>query len=360
MIRKYLALFFLVAAVGQGRLRAQTAGFHDPHIRYTGRIAFTDSAAILAWTATSVKINFSGTGMDALMKDELGENTYNVVVDGQVVSLLHPDNTKKVYTLVSGLANGDHQLELFKRTEWAMGKTAFFGFLPGRFKSRLLSPPAHSKRKLEIFGNSITCGYAVEDTTGQDRGTAPFENGYISYGAILARHYGADYVCTSKSGIGIAISWFPLIMPEMYNRLDAADSNSVWNFSAYQPNLIIVNLFQNDSWLVNMPDNPQFKARFGEKAPTAQYFVDAYAGFIRQLRLQYPKSKILCMLGSMDATRAGSPWPGYVNVAVGALNDPLVYTHFIPFKNTPGHPNAKEQEEMAKDLEQYIDSHIPW
>jgi len=47
------------------------------------------------------------------------------------------------------------------------------------------------------------------------------------------------------------------IMPEMYDGLNPADGNSKWNFNEYTPDVVVVNLFQNDSWLVNrMPARP--------------------------------------------------------------------------------------------------------
>jgi len=356
---KILLLLLLTAFIRDAVAQGFEIPFNDPHIQYMGRIAFSDSSARLSWTATSLKINFSGTGVRALLMDERGDNYYNVIVDGNVISILHPDSTKQLYTLAAGLADKKHTLELFKRTEWAMGKTEFYYFLLDDHATEL-PPPEAMKRKLEVFGNSITCGYAVEDSTGQDRGTAPYENGYISYAALLARHYNAAYHCTSKSGIGITISWFPLIMPEMYNRLDANDPDSRWNFSAYTPDLVLINLFQNDSWLTNAPDNEQFKARFGTKAPSPEMIIKAYRNFVRSVRKKYPHAQILCILGSMDATREGSPWPGYIEKAVASLKDKKIYTHFIPYKNTPGHPNAKEQQAMADDLIPFIDGHIVW
>jgi len=349
-----IALFICVNAFAQTTIK-----FNDPHIHYTGRIAMRDSAAELSWSANSIKINFTGTGVSAVLKDERSDNNYNVIVDGQVISKLHPEAAKKEYVLASGLPAGKHTLELFKRTEWAMGKTWFYQFNIDK-GGKILAAPVVSKRKIEFFGNSITCGYADEDTTGQDRGTSPYENGYISYAAITARHYNAEFVNTSKSGIGITVSWFPLIMPEMYDRLDATDPNSKWDFSKYTPDLVVINLFQNDSWIVNVHDNDQFKAKFGTTPPTPEFIINAYANFVKSVRSKYPKAQILCTLGSMDATKAGSPWPGYIEKAVAGLDNKRIYTHFIPYKNTNGHPSAKEQQVMADDLIRFIDGNIRW
>ena len=358
MNKKFLfALALVVASFDCFSQKIVTAT--DAHIRYTGRIAMTDSTAELSWSATDVVLNFSGTGISATFKDERSDNNYNVIVDGKVMSILHPEAIKKTYVLATGLPAGKHTLELFKRTEWAMGKTWLYGFTLNA-GGKVLAPPPTKKRRIEFYGNSITCGYADEDTTGKDRGTSPYENGYLSYAAITARHFNADLYSISKSGIGITVSWFPLIMSEMYDRLDATDPNSKWDFSKYTPQLVVINLFQNDSWIVKMPNNDQFKAKFGTTPPTPEFIINAYRSFVKSLRTKYPNASIVCILGSMDATRSGSPWPGYIDKAVAGLNDPKISTHFIPYKNTPGHPSVKEQQAMADDLIGYLEKNVKW
>ena len=357
MANKRLLFFMLMFTTVRHAIAQTQVKFNDPGVQYTGRIAMRDSSAELSWTANAVKVNFYGTGISVILKDERADNYYNVILDGKVADKIRPGQAKRLYKLAANLPNSRHTLELFKRTEWAMGKTWIYGF---EIKGRLLPASPRPKRKIEFFGNSITCGYADEDSTGQDRGTSPYEDGYLSYAALTARHYGADFFNTSKSGIGITVSWFPLIMPEMYDRLDATDPNSKWDFSKYKPDLVVINLFQNDSWIVKQPDNPQFKARFGTTPPTPDFIVNAYAAFVKSVKLIYPKAKIICILGSMDATQKGSSWPGYITQAVKLLNDSDIYTHFIPYKETNGHPNLKEQKAMADDLENFIDGNVKW
>ncbi|MCD8739800.1 GDSL-type esterase/lipase family protein [Mucilaginibacter roseus] len=329
------------------------------HIRYVGRVAVTDSNTMLSWTATSVKVNFKGTSAKVLLNDEAGDNYYNVIVDGKIKQILHPQKGRHEYTLAEELPNGKHELELFKRTEWSMGRTWLYQFSFNK-GAELTEAPSPKKRRIEVFGNSITCGYAVEDTSGKDRGTSPYENGYISYAAITARHFDADYHSTSKSGIGITVSWFPLIMPEMYDRLYANDSTVKWNFEKYQPQIVIINLFQNDSWITHMPDNPEFKSRFGKTPPTAEQLTNAYRNFVKTIRSKYPDASIICALGNMDATKEGSPWPGYIKQATADINDKKIYTCFFPYKQTPGHPNAAEQQAMANQLITFINKNIKW
>jgi hypothetical protein len=356
---RFSLLISLLLAFVTGYSQNKSVSFKNPDITYEGRILYRTDAAELSWPGTSATIQFEGTEISAVLQDLDTANYYNVIVDNKVVSKFHSEKEKKSYLLASGLPEGKHQVQLFKRTEWDKGKTLFYGFeLPEGAK--LLPPPAPKKRKIEFYGNSITCGYADEDYSGQDRWYGYFEDNYVAYGAITARHFDAQYSCISKGGIGILVSWFPLLMPEMYNRTDATDSTSVWDFSKYTPDLVVINLFQNDSWLVNMPNNEQFKYRFGTKAPNEETIISAYENFVAAIRGKYPDASIICALGNMDATQKGSKWPGYIQKAVDQLKDKKIYTHFFPYKNTPGHPKVAEQQMMADDLIQFIEKNIKW
>ncbi|MBK0381091.1 SGNH/GDSL hydrolase family protein [Mucilaginibacter segetis] len=331
--------------------------FKNPNIHYMGRIPMDGEAARLTWTATSVVMNFNGTGAKAVLKDLTGFDYIMVVLDNQLIKRIQPGLTKAEYTLATGLKPGKHKVELFKSTEYDMGTILFYNFeLEGNGK---ILPPPFYKHRIEFYGNSITCGYAVEDTTGQDRGTYEFENGFKSYANLTARHFNADYRSISKSGIGITISWFPYVMPDIYDHTVAMEP-AKWDFSKYTPDIVVVNLFQNDSWLVEMPENAQFKAQFGSTKPTPEFITNAYSKFISGIRSKYPHAKIICALGNMDATKKGSAWPGYIKEAVTRLHDKNIYTCFFPYKNTPGHPNPQEQKAMANNLISFIHTTFNW
>ncbi|UEG52077.1 GDSL-type esterase/lipase family protein [Mucilaginibacter daejeonensis] len=332
---------------------------NDTRLHYNGRVDVKADSTMLSWSGNGFDISFEGSELKAMLKDETGSNTYNVVIDGAISNKLLIGQYKSWYTLAEGLPVGKHTLQLFKLTEWGMGRSWFYGLSTGA-QTRVLAAPAPRKHKVEFYGNSITCGYAILDTAGKDRGTAQFEDNWQSYAAITARHFNADYSCIARSGIGVLISWFPLIMPEMYDRLDATDPNSHWDFKKYTPDLVVINLFQNDSWLVKQPENPQFKARFGTQAPTAEKIIEAYEVFVKNIRKQYPKAHIICALGSMDATRPGSVWPGYVEKAVARSKDPNISTLMFPYKNTPGHPSASEQIAMAEQLIAHVAKKMKW
>ena len=156
------------------------------------------------------------------------------------------------------------------------------------------------------------------------------------------------------------VSWFRLTMPEMYDRLDPTDSTSKWDFSKYTPDVVVINLLLNDSWIVKMPENEQFKIKFGTTPPSEAQIIQSYKNFVQTIRNVYPNAQIVCMLGNMDITKKGSPWPGYVREAVKELNDHKIFAYIAPFKGTKGHPKVKEQKLLAEGLIQFINDHIRW
>jgi hypothetical protein len=348
-----LLIFF--SCVSQDKAQKFTVKHYsalDEKIRITGRVVKNDSITIF-WSGTSIKLKFKGNYVKAFLRDEKGKNYFNIVIDEDSVSYIKLDSGKHYYTIASGLGDGEHTVELIKRNEWETGKSWFYGVQVT--DGELLSPSQERAKVIEYYGDSITAGYAIDDNTGGDSPDSIYTNSYYTYGAITGRHFKTDNYYTVKSGIGITISWFPLIMPEMYNRVDPTDSLSRWDFKQVTPDLVIINLFQNDSWLVLQPEHESFKQRFGTTAPDKRQLVNAYKDFVKSIRTEYPNTPIICALGSMDATKAGSPWPGYVTTATKELNDQNIYTLFFPYMNKGGHPRRADNVVMANILIKFIE-----
>lgn len=329
------------------------------YTQYTGRIERSmPGATKLYWPGTSIKTKFKGTALKATLKDEKGCNRYAVIIDDDSSYTLRINSTKKTYTLVSGLPPGEHTVTLHRLTDWFEGITTFYGF---EYETGVTALPLSiQKRSIEFYGNSITVGAGMLERDTLIRRTGISTNNYLSYGALVARHYNAIYTCIASSGIGLMVSWGSLIMPDIYNRLNPADSTSHWDFSKSTPDIVVVNLLQNDFALFGIPEHEQYKKRFGTKAPDEETIVANYKLFITQLRNHYPKTHIICALGSMDAVQPGSAWPGYIKKAVSSIGDKKIYTCFFNYINGRGHPNAAEHREMANTLINYIGNNIKW
>lgn len=329
-------------------------------LQYTGRIDFSEpKAPLLSWAGTEVSANFTGAELSVILDDQRGENSFNVFIDGNLEAplVLHCQKGEQHYTVSTTLSAGPHRFLLTKRTEGAEGSTLFKG-IELADGATLLPPPARPLHRIEIFGDSISSGMGNEAADGTGDGNPREKNNFLAYGPIAARDLNAEIHVISQSGIGVMISWFDFIMPQFYDQVNAVGNNDTkWDFSQWTPEVVVINLFQNDSWLID--DHHRLQPE-----PNDQERIEAYANFVRTIRKCYPKANIICSLGSMDATREGSKWPGYVSAAVKLLKKEgdaeKIDTLFFDFTGYGAHPRVRHHQANAKKLSDFIREKMGW
>lgn len=326
---------------------------------YTGRVDFANKQAPrVSWPGTSIKANISGHYVAVVLDDELGKNYFSVIVNGETQHpfVIEAKQGEHTYEISRVLGEGPHSIEVYKRTEGEEGGTAFKGLVLAEGES-LLPPPARPSRRIEIYGDSITSGMGNEGADNARDDLLSEKNHYWAYSAITARNLNAELHTISQSGIGIMVSWFPFIMPQFYDQLSAVGNNdSKWDFSLWTPDVVVVNLFQNDSWLIDREKrlNP---------IPSDDTRIQAYMNFVRSIRAQYPEAHIICALGSMDATEHDK-WPGYVTTAVERMKtydkDDKLDTIFFPFTGYGQHPRIAQHKANAARLTAFIQQKMGW
>ncbi|WP_440876051.1 GDSL-type esterase/lipase family protein [Thalassotalea sp. PLHSN55] len=340
----------------------------NPNYQYTGRIDFSDpKRPYLTWPGSSIKARFSGTELALTIDDDRGENYYNVIIDEQnrfptVIGLKKGLHT---YTIATGLTEGEHSVEIFKRTEGTEGGSYFLGLTPSSAEQKdninaaqLLNKPPMLTRKIEFYGDSITSGMGNEAVYNLPDQNVSEKNHYLSYAAMASRMLNAEHHSISHSGIGVMHSWFDYIMPEYFNQLSAVGINdTLWDFSIWQPHVVVINLMQNDSWLVKSKKHVAVP-------PSEQEIIQHYFDFVQNIRRKYPKAYIVCALGSMNATQQGSQWPHYINAAVNQIKsiDPqanITYL-FFDFNGYKKHPRVAQHHANAKKLAQLISEKMNW
>lgn len=252
-----------------------------PNLRYVGRFDLRDAAGPrCSWPACTVSIRFQGSALNAKIRDD-GHNFWQTVVDGQPAAVLELGAGEQLYAVAAGLTEGEHRVDLVKATEGFVGITQFTGFQVSE-GGKLLPVPA-PPRRIEVIGDSISCGYGNMAGSQLASFSPQTENAYYTYGAIAARQLGADYLCVAFSGKKM---WPDNTIPEMYDRTLTFDASSSWTFSAYTPDAVVINLATND---------------FGPGNPDMAGWTSAYEAFIQRVRQNYPKARIYCAIGTMMA-----------------------------------------------------------
>ncbi|MBN1653087.1 MAG: hypothetical protein JXA30_04855 [Deltaproteobacteria bacterium] len=343
---------------------------NHPDILYFGRIdCSTPLAPSFAFPGVSIRVAFNGDAIDIVFTDHGNANSpnyYNVIIDAGEPEVLEMIPGRNVYTLAENLSTGVHTVELFKRVESNQdeGRGEFQGFrIPEGASVMPLSPKPY---RLEVIGDSITCGYGNEvsvlDPTNYHY-TTENSNAYNAWGAIAARNLDAEYVAVAYSGRGVYRNYGGEdreTVPEMY--LDALPDNlsaAPWDVSRFVPDIVVINLGTNDF-------SPELET--AEINAATKEFEMSYLEFAETLRSYYSEATFVLAVGPM---LSDSYPPGYqalsnvtdsleaVIAARKAVGDDGFYLLEIPEQLAPygedWHPTVTTHEAMAERLVDFID-----
>mgnify|MGYP001158821158 CR=1 FL=1 len=299
------------------------------------------------WSGAGFVVRFSGTGASVTMDDAAG--FFTVVVDGAVQPNLLTSGGEQTYTLATGLPDGEHTVQMYRRTEGSFGPTTIVSV---DLEGELLAPPPVDRR-MEVIGDSITCGYGNEGVSPCSF-SADTENHYLTYGAIAARTVGAQLHTVAWSGKGMVYNYGDDMfepMPEIYDRAVATDAGSSWDY-AWQADVVVINLGTNDFSTDNDP--PQ------------NVFVPAYVDFLSHLRDVYPNAYLLAISPSLfggevalvdgylaeaveQRNAAGDADVGWANINVDWIGS-----------GCDGHPTVATHEGMAANLASELQTRLGW
>ncbi|MBZ5711346.1 SGNH/GDSL hydrolase family protein [Nannocystis pusilla] len=320
-----------------------------PGIHYVGRHDASDPNNIrMSWSGVGAVVRFDGTDLHADLDDN--GRWFTVVVDGQVQPPLMTAPGPMTYPLATGLAPGEHTVELYRRTEGSFGVTTILGF---DVTGELLSPPPVTRR-IQVIGDSISCGYGNEGVSPCNF-SAETENHYRTYGAIAARAVGAELHTIAWSGKGVVNNYGDDVfepMPQIYDRTIAGDGGAQWDHAAWQPDVVVINLGTND---FSTDDDPP-----------EDVFVPAYVAFLSHLRDVYPDAFILPvapLLWGDEATMVAGYLQSVVDQrhAEGDLDVAFVDINAAPVgSGCDGHPSVATHEGMAQNLVTALGQHLGW
>lgn len=339
--------------------------------RLSGRTTWQEGALYLGYSASFLEFSFKGTKAEAefltdrLDWEEIHRAWVAVFADGAEVPVLRFPLTKEKerFVLFESSEPKEVTLRIMKYSEAAFGAV---GIAALDVEGETLPPPSPKAKKIEVIGDSITCGYGIEGIVDKDTFTTAQENPWNAYGCRIARALDAEFSLISWSGNGIVSHYVDeteneprndeALMPELYYYEDfSADfrrnkSRADFvkrDFTAYQPQLIIVNLGTNDgSYTRNIPARDRS-------------FVNGYVKFLRQIREVNPEANILCTVGVM-ATAAKD----LVGEAVSRVNDfgdnkVFFKEAFLQNGEADGigadwHPTESTQKKLAEYLVEFI------
>ncbi len=230
-----------------------------------------------------------------------------------------------------------------------------------------ITPIPEKPLKLEIIGDSITCGYGVDEYDPNINFKTATEDFTKAYSYKTAKLLDADVRAFSISGWGIVSGFvgspdepphLDQLIPPYYKKLGfsyqrfddrdgLAPQDIDHDFKSYVPDLIVVNIGTNDnSWCTGHEDR-------------YEKYVAEYAKFLETVHECNPTSKLLCIMGIMlDAICP------YVEKAAELFRKNTGYEDIYTMRFTPHdgklgfaadwHPSPATHDKTAKALAERI------
>ncbi len=344
---------------GDAASDASSAPSETMHVM--GRVDRRDPAGIrFSWAGTTVHAKFSGTGA-ALHLHETGEDELDVVIDNGAPMLLKPTPATDVYPIASGLPDAIHDVVIRKRTEPLVGSIQLFDITST--ENRPLVPFATPvTRRIELVGDSMTCGYGVLGASESCSFSPSTEDEGLAWGNLAAKALGAEHTAIAFSGIGVFRAYGGATtnqMPVLFERALTDDPTSIWNFGEWIPDAVVVNLGTND---------------FANGDPGASY-TTALTSFLARVRQNYPSAAIVVASSPMltDTFPAGAQARtksiGYIQAAlaarVSAGDAKVSYLGLDEQLASDGlgcdyHPSKVTQQKMSAKLVAHLKAQLGW
>ncbi len=272
----------------------------DEYVKPIGRTHFGDSLRY---------VYMSGGGIEFLCK---GSYTYITVIGDDVENQHHSDHSRfaiykngelvvddtvnfekrKYHIDINDFENGA-VISLVKLSEASC--SGFYIGTIGAFCSGDIEPTKKKNMTIEFIGDSITCGYGIDDDQYGYFSTST-ENFSKTYAYLTAKELDADYSAVAFSGYGVLSGY------TSDGRINSKDtlwhyydksavfpdgSKAYWNFDSFRPDYVVINLGTND-------------ASYCSTLQRREAFCKSYYDFIKNVRNKNPNSYILCLLGDMN------------------------------------------------------------
>ncbi|MGN0675482.1 MAG: SGNH/GDSL hydrolase family protein, partial [Oscillospiraceae bacterium] len=334
----------------------------DGLVKVMGRTYCKDGVRILSHTCSGVEFAFRGTSADITLTSNCKSSKARaaIYVNGELVKDTMLTEEEETFHVFDSEESSNCIISVVKLSESAY---SYIGVKNIHVVSEYgIIPTPERSRKIEFIGDSITCGYGIDAADQYEAFSTTNENGMKTYAALVGKHFKADYNIVSWSGIGVYSSYTEsnnpnrtTLMPKLYGKTDASNRpNEEWDFSQWQPDVVVINLGTNDNtWTKGIEERVD---KFGA----------AYYDFIVQVREANPNAYIICSLGVMGS-KLLPEIKEQVELYSANTGDYRITTFEFDYRDGANdgfgadyHPSEKTHKKMAEKLIPFISEIMGW
>ncbi len=274
----------------------------EDNIRAVGRTYYENEVRYLSHSGSGIEFSFKG---DYAVVNILGDAVeyqhpnhyarFAIYKNGQLIIDETVDASEKSYRIDSDSSYQETVVTLIKLSE---ADTSAFGVGKiGVYSNRRIAPTKDKDLKIEFIGDSITCGYGIDEENPNGNFSASTENFTKTYAYITAQNLNADYSVVAFSGYGVVSGYTSngvrneKATVEQYYDKSAFLSygrEMPWYFPDFESDIIVINLGTNDASYCSKSYERQ------------QMFISEYVSLLRTVRSYNENAYILCILGDMN------------------------------------------------------------
>ena len=341
----------------------------EPYVKLTGRTALNNGVRWLIHSASKAEFRFRGTraavviaGDGSVSGEEASQARLAVYLNGKRVIDHLVGQAEETLEIFSSDREIEAEVCIIKLSEAA---NSVFGIRRIDVTSAGdIEALPQKDLKIEFIGDSITCGYGVDDEDANHHFVTGTEDATRAYAYKTAAALNADYSLVCYSGHGIISGYTGdgnrvsgQLVPPVYEQLgknygsaaSVIDLSQPWDFSAFQPDVVVINLGTNDQSFT------------GSSAERREEFTASYAEFLKTVRKNNPSALIMAVYGVMgddlflcvqEAVRRYSEETGDAHIQTLWLKPQDGSTGYV----ADWHPTEATQEQAAQALIERLSS----
>jgi lysophospholipase L1-like esterase len=346
------------------------------YVKELGRCYEDNQSIYFAMSGSGVEFQYTGSecyvtlvGDDKATKASGQQPRFAIFLDQELIRTELLQQEEETFEVFTGNEERTVTIRIVKLSE-ALNSCMGIKYIMGD-GAKQTKPSPKKERKIEIIGDSISAGYGLDGKMGEPFSTST-ENVTKTYGYLLAESLDADYSIIAYSGYGVFSGYTTdgtrqdkKLLPPYYDSLGFSNGYFTlgtqqikphtieWDFSKFQPDLILMNLGTNDQTYTQ--GNPDLEADFQV----------SYVNFLSNVREKNPDSQILCIYGMMENTLY-STIEEAVETYQTTSDDQMISLFKVPTHTEEDgytvnlHPTAETNEKVKELLIKEVKSLMNW
>lgn len=337
----------------------------EKNVKLIGRTYLLDGVRWLALSGTGIEFEFTGKkfavniAASAQIPDPIDRVRIAVYVGDERIIDDMLDSPRKSYTVIDSENVVTEKIRIIKLSESPMSVA---GIEPLETDGEI-SPTAEKPLKIEFIGDSITCGYGVDDCDPLHQFSTATEDVTRAYAYKTAKMLDADYSMFSASGYGIISGYTEndvripeQTIPQYYRSLgfsyrafaDRFSPQDIeWDNLKFVPDIVVINLGTNDD------------SYCGDDLSRQQLYTTEYVRFLYNVREFNKDAIIVCTVGIMGQ-RIYKALENAVNTYIAESGDEKVLSYLfdeqVPEDGLAAnyHPTEKTHDKAAQKLTAFL------